>query len=223
MKDHPNHRPSGYLIVALWAGIVWRGMAQDAGMVKPFPDLTAVARPEGRIQSFCIDFNWGANGPNGFPAPGTFAHADPAVHYRWYRNIGVNVIQTFCVSCNGYASYRVTSRAELWNSPAPSTSPSPPRTCITWKVASGTRSKRLASTVHDRLGLQPASVDGGEAGALAALRTEHVHPNSSTVHFPAKRTWTLKRRWNSNAVRWSVAGGAFVRRPSRRARTASSG
>ncbi len=66
----------------------------------------ARANPHDRIKAFCIDFNWGAGGPNGFPAPGTFAQADPAAHYRWYRDLGVNAIQTFCVSCNGYAWYQ---------------------------------------------------------------------------------------------------------------------
>jgi len=63
------------------------------------------AKPE-RIKAFCIDFNWGPGGPNGFPAPGAFAQADPKVHYQWYKSLGVNVIQTFCVSCNGYAWYK---------------------------------------------------------------------------------------------------------------------
>ncbi len=66
----------------------------------------SAAAATGPIKAFCIDFNWGAGSPNGFPAPGTFAQADPAVHYQWYKNLGVNVIQTFCVSCNGYAWYQ---------------------------------------------------------------------------------------------------------------------
>ena len=35
-----------------------------------------------------------------------FAHADPKVHFQWYKDLGVNVIHTFCVSCDGYAWYR---------------------------------------------------------------------------------------------------------------------
>ncbi len=54
------------------------------------------------IKSFCIDFNWDPSGP---AQPGLFAHADPAAHMRWYRELGANVIQTFCVSYNGYAWY----------------------------------------------------------------------------------------------------------------------
>ncbi len=74
---------------------------------------SAHAATNDRIQSFCIDFNWGAGGPNGFPAPGTFASADPAVHYQFYKDLGVNVIQTFCVSCNGYAWYQGSAMAPV--------------------------------------------------------------------------------------------------------------
>jgi hypothetical protein len=35
-----------------------------------------------------------------------WADADPAQHVAWYQSLGANVIQTFCVSCNGYAWYR---------------------------------------------------------------------------------------------------------------------
>ena len=63
-------------------------------------------RPEERIKSFCLDFNW-VFGPHlRFAPPGTFANADPKVHYQWYKDLGVNVIQAFCVTCNGYAWYR---------------------------------------------------------------------------------------------------------------------
>ena len=58
------------------------------------------------IKAFCIDFNWGPGGPNGFAEPGLWADADPAEHVAWYKGLGVNVIQTFCVSCNGYAWYK---------------------------------------------------------------------------------------------------------------------
>lgn len=59
-----------------------------------------------RIQAFCIDFNWGDGGPNGFAPPGLWADADPAEHVAWYSGLGANVIQTFAVSCNGYAWYK---------------------------------------------------------------------------------------------------------------------
>lgn len=65
------------------------------------------APPEGapaeRIKAFCVDFNWGAQG---FAAPGMYAQASAAEHLDWYRDLGVNTIQTFCVSCPGYAWYR---------------------------------------------------------------------------------------------------------------------
>lgn len=55
------------------------------------------------IKAFCIDFNWGDNGP---AEPGRYANADPQTHVDWYEELGANVIQTFCVSYNGYAWYR---------------------------------------------------------------------------------------------------------------------
>ena len=58
------------------------------------------------IKAYDIDFNWGPGGPNGFAKPGLWADADPAKHVAWYRTMGVNVIQTFCVSCNGYSWYK---------------------------------------------------------------------------------------------------------------------
>ncbi len=58
------------------------------------------------IRAYCIDFNWGSGGPNAFAAPGLWADADPAAHVDWYKSLGANVLQTFCVSCNGYAWYQ---------------------------------------------------------------------------------------------------------------------
>jgi hypothetical protein len=58
------------------------------------------------IKAFNIDFNWGPGGPNAFPNPGRWADADPGEHVAWYQALGCNVIQTFCVSCNGYAWYK---------------------------------------------------------------------------------------------------------------------
>ena len=63
------------------------------------------AVPE-HIKAYCIDFNWGEGGVNGFARPGLWADADPAQHVAWYKAIGANVIQTFCNSCNGYAWYK---------------------------------------------------------------------------------------------------------------------
>ena len=58
------------------------------------------------IRAFCIDFNWGPGGPNGFAPPGLWADADPAQHLAWYEGLGANVIQTFAVSADGYAWYQ---------------------------------------------------------------------------------------------------------------------
>lgn len=58
------------------------------------------------IRAYDIDFNWGPGGVNGFAKPGLWADADPAKHIAWYKLMGVNVIQTFCLSCNGYAWYK---------------------------------------------------------------------------------------------------------------------
>jgi hypothetical protein len=91
-------------IAAVLAGCGGNSIAQTRGLEKSH-DGFGSARND-RIKAFNIDFNWGAGGVNDFPAPGTFAQADPAVHYQWYKNLGVNVIQTFCVSCNGYAWFK---------------------------------------------------------------------------------------------------------------------
>ena len=58
------------------------------------------------VKAYCIDFNWGPGGPNAFTRPGLWADADPAEHVRWYKDLGANTIQTFAVSCNGYAWYK---------------------------------------------------------------------------------------------------------------------
>lgn len=58
------------------------------------------------LKAYCLDFNWGEGGPNGFARPGLWADADPAKHVAWYKALGANVMQTFCVSCNGYAWYK---------------------------------------------------------------------------------------------------------------------
>ncbi|MCF7568803.1 hypothetical protein L3X37_10570 [Sabulilitoribacter arenilitoris] len=64
------------------------------------------AEKEEPIKSYDLDFNWGEGGPNEFAEPGLWADADPAEHIQWYKDMGVNTIQTFIVSCNGYAWYK---------------------------------------------------------------------------------------------------------------------
>ena len=73
------------------------------GIVAALAQVQPAAAPTDRIKSFCIDFNWG---PEGFAPPGMYAEASPRAHLDWYRALGANTIQTFCVSCPGYAWYR---------------------------------------------------------------------------------------------------------------------
>jgi len=63
-------------------------------------------RPDGlqQIKAFCLDFNWA--GRRGFAPYGTWRNADPAATVAWHKQLGSNVIQTFCVSSNGYAWYK---------------------------------------------------------------------------------------------------------------------
>jgi hypothetical protein len=64
-----------------------------------------ITAPES-IKAYDIDFNWGEGGINGFAKPGLWADADPEEHVNWYASLGCNVIQSFAVSCNGYAWYK---------------------------------------------------------------------------------------------------------------------
>jgi hypothetical protein len=64
------------------------------------------APPAPTIKAFCVDFNWGPGYVNGFAPPGMFVAATPHEHLEWYKQLGVNTIQTFCVSCCGYAWFR---------------------------------------------------------------------------------------------------------------------
>lgn len=65
-----------------------------------------ISTEEEPVKAFCIDFNWGPGGPNAFPSPGLWADADPEEHIQWYQDMGCNIVQTFAVSCNGYAWYK---------------------------------------------------------------------------------------------------------------------
>jgi hypothetical protein len=79
-------------------------LAMQEVQVFAAPSSPALPVPE-VIKAYDLDFNWGPGGPNGFARPGLWAEADPARHVAWYKMLGANVIQTFCVSCNGYAWY----------------------------------------------------------------------------------------------------------------------
>jgi uncharacterized lipoprotein YddW (UPF0748 family) len=82
-----------------------RGVAASVLLVNMALGAVAgeTSAPPERIKAFCIDFNWG---PDGFAPPGMYTRASPKAHFEWYRDLGVNTIQTFCVSCPGYAWYR---------------------------------------------------------------------------------------------------------------------
>ncbi|MCC6581651.1 MAG: hypothetical protein IT440_14560 [Phycisphaeraceae bacterium] len=78
--------------------------------------MTFQPRPvPAKIKAFNIDFNWGFDpaGNYGPAMPGEYAHADPAAHVDWYVDMGVNVIQNFCVSYNGHAWYRQSQVAPV--------------------------------------------------------------------------------------------------------------
>ena len=70
------------------------------------PSCNTTQTPSKPIQAFDIDFNWGEGGINAFAAPGLWADADPAEHIQWYADMGCTIVQTFAVSCNGYAWYK---------------------------------------------------------------------------------------------------------------------
>lgn len=69
-------------------------------------DKKSISQEIEAIKAYNLDFNWGEGGPNAFAAPGLWADANPKDHIQWYKGMGVNTIQTFIVSCNGYAWYK---------------------------------------------------------------------------------------------------------------------
>jgi hypothetical protein len=104
----------------LWQVVGGAGLASVAG---PFWGARSDAQAEVRvdvpkqIKAFCIDFNWvhlkrqpdmpaSVEAPTVFAPPGHWADASPKDHVLWYEALGANVIQTFAVSCNGYAWYQ---------------------------------------------------------------------------------------------------------------------
>ncbi|MFH1744270.1 MAG: hypothetical protein ABIH23_35155 [bacterium] len=86
----------GFLVVCL--GTCLCGCVQTMQSV-----IDKKETPGERIKAFCIDFNWGSKG---FAPPGMYAHASPKEHFEWYKDLGANTIQTFCVSCCGYAWFQ---------------------------------------------------------------------------------------------------------------------
>lgn len=55
------------------------------------------------IRAFCIDFNW--DRLKQFASPGLYSAADPQGHLDWYKTLGVNTVQSFFVTHNGYSWY----------------------------------------------------------------------------------------------------------------------
>ncbi len=98
MRNPLTSRKSARPALVSWLAFVPMAFAAEPAVAPP-----TVPR---EIKAYDIDFNWGPGGPNGFPNPGLWAEADPAAHVAWYKSIGCNVIQTFCVSCNGHAWYK---------------------------------------------------------------------------------------------------------------------
>lgn len=71
------------------------------------PESPQAASSSEDIKAYCIDFNWEKfYGKPKLARLGAFAQSDPADHFAWYKMMGVNIIQTFCVSTNGYAWYK---------------------------------------------------------------------------------------------------------------------
>jgi uncharacterized lipoprotein YddW (UPF0748 family) len=93
-------KPTFLSVLTILSSLAWGSGMASAEEKAPPPSA------ETRIKAFSIDFNWGPGGVNRFSGPGMFAQADPRKHLEWYQDMGVNTIQTFCVSCNGYAWYQ---------------------------------------------------------------------------------------------------------------------
>jgi len=104
-----RHQTRTAVFFTLAAILLLSLLAAAAAGAPPRDANAPVSSPEIKdIKAYCLDFNWAATGRKRkpFAAPGTWAGADPAQHVAWYKAIGANVIQTFCVSCNGYAWYK---------------------------------------------------------------------------------------------------------------------
>lgn len=83
------------IVAASWLTGLTAVLSADSGAAPKQPEM---------IKAYCLDFNWA--GRSGFAEPGTWKDADPAKQVAWHKAMGGNVIQTFCVSHNGYAWYR---------------------------------------------------------------------------------------------------------------------
>jgi hypothetical protein len=75
----------------------------------PFKDAWKEELLKQPIRAFCLDFNLQILSRNfvfEYAPPGHWADVDPAAHVDWYKEFGANCIQTFVLSCNGYAWYK---------------------------------------------------------------------------------------------------------------------
>lgn len=95
------------IIPAFFIGAAGIALAQSSD-IKDVPDPATM--PD--IHAYCLDINWAHNkkslpkDSNRFAKPGDWSDLDPKEVVEWHKTIGCNVIQTFCVSHNGYAWYR---------------------------------------------------------------------------------------------------------------------
>ncbi len=99
-----------YYLTILTSLMLPNALAQTTDAVQPEVINNPLAKPVSpdQIKAYCIDFNWARSGRSRkpFAKPGTWAESNPADHVAWYKAMGANVIQTFAVSCNGYAWYK---------------------------------------------------------------------------------------------------------------------
>ncbi|GAA3617416.1 hypothetical protein GCM10022396_39970 [Flavivirga amylovorans] len=73
--------------------------------------LLSCHQKEEPIRAFCLDVNWKIKsdkkqGDNNFAPLGAWGDLDAQEHVSWCKDLGVNVIQSFAVSSNGYAWYK---------------------------------------------------------------------------------------------------------------------
>ncbi len=103
--ENPGFVPATGLC-AMVAGLIILAMVSRSTAQQPMPAPDAKNFPE--IKAYCLDFNWASTGRKRkpFAEPGRWSAADPAEHVAWYKAMGANVIQTFCVSTNGHAWYK---------------------------------------------------------------------------------------------------------------------
>lgn len=109
-KRHASFQAGRASAFASRAGVVQAALVLIVALVTSGAGrMDAAAMPDAereQVKSYCLDFNWAPGRGKGFATPGMWAKADPAEHVAWYRQVGANVIQTFAVSCNGYAWYK---------------------------------------------------------------------------------------------------------------------